>query len=74
LLLLGEIADKAGEVGHPARLHFPDRKMHRKRRAVPALPVTIRPMPMMCRSLWIGIGPDRHRGENGQDLAVPPGR
>ena len=37
LLMLGQIADKAGEVGRAAGLHFADRKMHRESRAVLAL-------------------------------------
>ena len=37
LLMFGEIADEAGEVGRAAGLHFADRKMHRKSGSVLAL-------------------------------------
>ena len=37
LLMFGQISDKSGEIGNPARLHFTDRKMHRKRGSVLAL-------------------------------------
>ena len=37
LLVFGQIADEAGKVWFAARLHFADRKVHRKRRSVFAL-------------------------------------
>src|SRR5713226_8575748 len=37
LLMFRQIADKAGEVGHSAGLHFANRKMHRESRSVLAL-------------------------------------
>ena len=37
LLMLGEVADEAGEIGLAAGLHLADRQMHRERRAVAAL-------------------------------------
>ena len=38
LLTLGQVTDEAGKKPILPRFHFTDRKLHRKRRAVPSFP------------------------------------